>query len=181
MTRLTPQQLAQFDALGYLGFPGLLADRAAAIIDEFEAVWVKHGGGHDGKPHDEKARSVVVQFLDQSEYLSTLLDDPRILDIAASILGYIRQAALGEPLLPFEQRVANAMQHIYAKKPWTPVQRKWLDRLAKQLALEVVIDPSFVNRAFAQDGGAKQLDKVIGGELDLVMTELAANLWPKSA
>lgn len=103
------------------------------------------------------------------------------LDIAASILGYIRQAALGEPLLPFEQRVANAMQRIYAGKPWTPVQRKWLDRLAKQLALEVVIDPSFVNRAFAQDGGAKQLDKVIGGELDRVMTELAANLWPKSA
>lgn len=103
------------------------------------------------------------------------------LDIAASILGYIRQAALGEPLLPFEQRVANAMQRIYAKKPWTPVQRKWLDRLAKQLALEVVIDPSFVNRAFAQDGGAKQLDKLIGGELDRVMTELAANLWPKSA
>lgn len=103
------------------------------------------------------------------------------LDIAASILGYIRQAALGEPLLPFEQRVANAMQRIYALKPWTPIQRKWLDRLAKQLALEVVLDPAFVNRAFAQDGGAKQLDKVIGGELDRVMTELAVNLWPKSA
>jgi len=103
------------------------------------------------------------------------------LDIAASILGYIRQAALGEPLLPFEQRVANAMQRIYSLKPWTPVQRKWLDRLAKQLALEVVIDPSFVNRAFAQDGGTKQLDKVIGGELDRVLDELTANLWPKSA
>lgn len=103
------------------------------------------------------------------------------LDIAASIIGYIRQAALGEPLLPYEQRVANAMQRIYALKPWTPVQRKWLERLAKQLALEVVIDASFVNRAFAQDGGAKQLDKMIGGQLDHVMTELAANLWPKSA
>jgi len=30
---------------------------------------------------------------------------------------------------------------------WTPVQRKWLDRLAKQLTLEVVIDQQFVNRA----------------------------------
>jgi type I restriction enzyme, R subunit len=102
-------------------------------------------------------------------------------DIAASIIGYIRQAALGEPLLPFEQRVANAMQRIYAMKPWTPVQRKWLDRLAKQLALEVVIDPSFVNRAFAQDGGAKQLDKLIGGELDRVLDELNTHLWPKLA
>ena len=87
MTRLTDQQLAQFDAFGYLGFPGLLADRAPAIINEFEAVWARHGGGHNGRPHDEKARSVVVQFLDQSELLSTLLDDPRIHDIAASILG----------------------------------------------------------------------------------------------
>lgn len=86
-TRLTQQQLAQFDAFGYLAFPGLLADRADAIIEEFEAVWTRHGGGHNGRPHDYKARSVVVQFLDQSAYLSTLLDDPRIHDIASSILG----------------------------------------------------------------------------------------------
>lgn len=102
-------------------------------------------------------------------------------DSAASILGYIRQAALGEPLLPFEQRVANAMQRVYALKPWTAVQRKWLDRLAKQLALEVVVDPALVNRAFAQDGGAKQLDKLIGGELDRVLSELTENLWPRQA
>jgi type I restriction enzyme R subunit len=102
-------------------------------------------------------------------------------EIAASIIGFIRQAALGETLLPFERRVANAMQRIYAMKSWTPVQRKWLDRLAKQLVLEVVIDSSFVNRAFAQDGGAKQLDKMVGGQLDTVLAELSANLWPKVA
>jgi ectoine hydroxylase-related dioxygenase (phytanoyl-CoA dioxygenase family) len=86
-TRLTEQQLAQFDLFGYMGFPGLLADRADAIIEEFEALWARHGGGHGGKPHDGTARSAMVQFLDQSEYLSTLLDDARIRDIAASILG----------------------------------------------------------------------------------------------
>jgi type I restriction enzyme, R subunit len=103
------------------------------------------------------------------------------LDIAASILGYIRQAALGEPLLPFEHRVANAMQRIHGLRAWTPVQRKWLDRLAKQLVLEVVIDPAFVNRAFAQDGGTKQLDKLLGGQLALVLDELGAHLWPQRA
>ena len=103
------------------------------------------------------------------------------LDMAASIIGYIRQAALGEPLLPYEQRVAIAMQRIYGQRAWTPVQRKWLDRLAKQLALEVVIDPAFVNRAFAQDGGIKQLDKVLGGQLSLVLGELAAHVWPQQA
>ncbi len=103
------------------------------------------------------------------------------LDIAASIIGYIRQAALGEPLLPYQQRVANAMQRIYALRAWTPVQRKWLERLAKQLALEVVMDPAFVNRAFAQDGGAKQLDKMLAGQLSLVLGELAAHVWPQQA
>jgi ectoine hydroxylase-related dioxygenase (phytanoyl-CoA dioxygenase family) len=87
MTRLTEQQLAHFDTFGFLGFPGLLADRADAILEAFAENWAKHGGGHNGKPHDGKARSVVVQFLDQSEYLSTLLDDHRVHDIAASILG----------------------------------------------------------------------------------------------
>ncbi|MCF1444141.1 hypothetical protein ACI2VK_23595 [Ralstonia nicotianae] len=43
------------------------------------------------------------------------------------------------------------------------MQRKWLERLAKQLTHEVVIDPAFVNRAFSGDGGTKQLDKIIGG------------------
>jgi len=79
--------LAQFDTFGYLGFPGLLADRTECIIAEFEAIWAAHGGGHNGKVHDGTARSVIVPFIDQSEYLSTLLDDPRIHDIAASILG----------------------------------------------------------------------------------------------
>ncbi len=87
MTPLTDQQLAHFETFGYLGFPGLLADRATAIQDAFDQVWARHGGGHNGLPHDGTARSVTVQFLDQSEYLSTLLDDHRVHDIAASLLG----------------------------------------------------------------------------------------------
>ncbi|MEY4749662.1 MAG: type restriction-modification system endonuclease [Pseudomonadota bacterium] len=102
-------------------------------------------------------------------------------EIAASIVGYIRQAALGEALLPFDQRVARSMTTIHAQRAWTPVQRKWLDRLAKQLTHEVVIDPAFVNQAFAADGGARQLDKLLGGQLDPVMRELASTLWPQQA
>ena len=59
-------------------------------------------------------------------------------DIAASIIGYIRQAALDEALVPFAQRVNNAMQRIYSEHDWNPNQRKWLDRLAKQLVHEAV-------------------------------------------
>jgi type I restriction enzyme R subunit len=102
-------------------------------------------------------------------------------DIAASIIGYIRQAALGEALLPFEQRVAQAMQRIFSLTNWSPVQRKWLDRLAKQLHHEVVIDQQLVNRAFATDGGAKRLDAMLGGKLDNVLKSLAGGLWPDAA
>ncbi|MEY5099869.1 MAG: type restriction-modification system endonuclease [Pseudomonadota bacterium] len=102
-------------------------------------------------------------------------------DIAAGIIAYIRQAALGEALLPFEQRVTRAMQKIYGQHAWTPVQRKWLERLAKQLTHELVIDHDLVNHAFANDGGAKQLDKLLGGQLEEVMGELASGLWPQAA
>ncbi len=99
-------------------------------------------------------------------------------EIAASIVGFIRQAALGEALLPFEQRVANAMQRIYDLQPWTPVQRKWLERLAKQLVHEVVIDDKQIGEAFRNDGGSKQLDKRLGGQLAVVLEALNDNLWP---
>ena len=98
-------------------------------------------------------------------------------DIAASIIGYIRQAALGEALIPFEQRVQNAMQCIYTQHVWTSVQRNWLERLAKQLVHETVIDHEFVNRTFARDGGAKRLDKLLDSRLENVLDQLNEHLW----
>ncbi|WP_259758954.1 type I restriction-modification system endonuclease [Pseudomonas sp. GCEP-101] len=100
-------------------------------------------------------------------------------EIAASIVGYIRQAALGEALLPFDQRVANAMQQIYAQRHWTQSQRKLLERLAKQLVNEVVLDSSQLNNAFRETGGLKLLDKNLDGNLDSVIQALNDNLWPQ--
>jgi len=85
--RLTSQQQAFMDTFGYLAFPGLLKDTSETIIKEFEAVWTERGGGHGGRPHDGKRRSAMVPFIDQSEYLSSLLDDPRVTGIFSSLLG----------------------------------------------------------------------------------------------
>lgn len=87
LTRLTAEQLRFFKVFGFLQFPGLLSDCINDIINEFEAVWDRHGGGHNGMHHDGKKRSCLVPFIDQSEKLSALIDDSRIHDIAASILG----------------------------------------------------------------------------------------------
>ena len=51
-TRLSEQQLNYFNTFGYLYFPGLMADCIDRIIEEFEAVWAVHGGGHHGKEED---------------------------------------------------------------------------------------------------------------------------------
>ena len=85
--KLTQQQLNTFDAFGYLGFPGLFANEIEAITASFEQVWAENGGGHFGKAHDRKRRSALIQFIDQNEHLSTLIDDARIDGIASSILG----------------------------------------------------------------------------------------------
>ncbi|SER53211.1 type I restriction enzyme, R subunit [Vreelandella subterranea] len=101
-------------------------------------------------------------------------------DIAASIIGHIRRAALGEPLKPFEQRVAEAMDTILTQHPWSANQRKWLQRLAKQLVHEVILDREAVNQLPALPGGAKQLDKVLGEQLDSVLEELNEAMWPSA-
>jgi len=84
--QFTPQQLAFMDLFGYLVFPGLLSDRIDRIIAEFEHVFVEKGG-HYGIAHDGTQRSCILPFIDQSEYLASLLDDPRIDGIFASLLG----------------------------------------------------------------------------------------------
>ena len=84
---LTPHQLTFIDTFGYLVFPGLLNDRIDRIIEEFEATFAQHGGGHYGQAHDGTARSCILPFIDQTDYLASLLDDPRIDGIFTSLLG----------------------------------------------------------------------------------------------
>jgi len=85
--KLTSQQRAFFETFGYLGFPGLFAQEAEAITAEFERLWAERGGGHHGLAHDHQQRSALVPFIDQSQYLSALLDDPRIDDVASELAG----------------------------------------------------------------------------------------------
>jgi hypothetical protein len=84
--QLSPQELSRIDIFGYLVFPGLLQDRIERITEEFEAVFARQGG-HYGKAHDGTQRSCILPFIDQTEHLASLLDDPRIDGIFSSLLG----------------------------------------------------------------------------------------------
>ena len=99
-------------------------------------------------------------------------------DIAASIIGYIRQSALGTPLMPYEERVDRAMKRIHASQPWTTPQRKWLDRIAAQVKKETIVDREALDQdKFKADGGFKRLNKVFDGKLERLLGEIQDEIW----
>jgi type I restriction enzyme R subunit len=103
-------------------------------------------------------------------------------DIAASVVGYIRHAALGQPLLAHSQRVQAAMQTVLASRPWTEPQRKWLERIGKQLEQEVVVDREAIDSGqFKAMGGYQRLDKIFKGQLADILHDIAEAMWQTAA
>lgn len=99
-------------------------------------------------------------------------------DIAATIIGFIRQQALGSPLIPYDERVNRAMARILSSQPWTMPQRKWLERIGKQLRVETIVDREALDRGqFKAQGGFNRLNKVFGGHLDDVLGQISEAVW----
>lgn len=108
--------------------------------------------------------------------------DARNEEIAASIIGFIRQAALGDALIPYEDRVRDAMRTIMASRAWTDPQKRWLKRIGEQLEKEIVIDRAAIDKEpFISDGGFNRLNKVFGGELESILAVINEELWKKAA
>jgi type I restriction enzyme R subunit len=55
-------------------------------------------------------------------------------------VGYIRQAAIGDALIPYNERVDHALQKILASNNWTWPQRDWLKRIAAQTKAKLLVD-----------------------------------------
>jgi len=103
-------------------------------------------------------------------------------EIAASIIGFVRQAAIGDALIPFEDRVQGAMKRILAKRAWKEPQRKWLKRIAEQIEREIVVDrASLDHEPFQAHGGYRRLNKVFDGQLEAVLSDFSEELWSKTA
>lgn len=120
--------------------------------------------------------------LDEAGYAETALRsawrETKNEDIAASIIGFIRQLALGSPLVPYDERLAGAMKRILAAHPWTAPQRQWLSRIELQLRAETVVDRDALNRGvFRQHGGFKRLNRVFDGRLEVVLGDIQDELW----
>lgn len=103
-------------------------------------------------------------------------------DIAASIIGFIRQRALGTPLVSYKQRVERAVQRLLAERTWTPPQRRWLESIGKQLVQETIVDRQALDRgAFAYSGGFHRLNKIFDGQMKKILTDLHDYVWKESA
>lgn len=99
-------------------------------------------------------------------------------DIAASIIGFIRQQALGSALVPYEQRVDRALQTVLASQSWNTPQKDWLKRIGKQLKIETIVDREALDRGqFKADGGFNRMNKIFGGKLEQVLGDLQEELW----
>ena len=101
--------------------------------------------------------------------------------MAASIMGYIRQAALGDALVPYEQRVDKGLQRILASRSWTTPQRQWLQRIANQTKAITIVDREALDDdalLFRREGGGwPRLNKLFGGELEQVLHRFNEAVW----
>jgi type I restriction enzyme R subunit len=124
----------------------------------------------------------VKLLLDNAGYseitLQTAWRETTNQDIAASIIGFIRQAALGDVLISYTERVDKAISKIIASRSWTEPQRKWLERIGKQLKLETIVDKvAFEQGQFKSMGGFNRINKTFDGELENILIEINQNIW----
>ncbi|MDX2100240.1 MAG: type I restriction-modification system endonuclease [Leptolyngbyaceae cyanobacterium bins.59] len=122
-------------------------------------------------------------LLDRAGYSETALQaawrDATNEDIAASIIGFIRQAALGDALIPYGERVDRAIQKVLASQNWSTPQRKWLERIGKQLKVEIVVDREALDKGEfkTSGGGFDRLNKVFDNRLDEILQSISDRLW----
>jgi type I restriction enzyme R subunit len=103
-------------------------------------------------------------------------------DIAAGLIGFVRQAALGDALEPWAVRVDRAMARLRARQAWTAPQRQWFDRLAGLVKEMGVADPALLDEGlFAQNGGMKRLNTVFGGQLASLLADINEEVWKPAA
>jgi len=99
-------------------------------------------------------------------------------DIAADIISFIRRQALGDPLVSHEERIKKAMTQVYALRPWTAMQRQWLERIEKQLITQTILDREDFDRgAFAEHGGFSRLNKIFQGNFQEILDEINTTLY----
>lgn len=99
-------------------------------------------------------------------------------DIAADIISFIRQQALGTTLISHEARIKNAMEKVKKNHTFKKMELDWLNRIETYLLNESVLSKeSFDTGAFRTQGGFKRIDKIFGNQLEEIIQEVNTYLY----
>lgn len=105
--------------------------------------------------------------------LNSAWNDMTNQDIAADIIAFIRQQALGSVLVSHETRVKNAFAKLRLNHEFNKNQLDWLKRIEKVLLEESVLDEQiFEVGAFRNAGGFAMIDRRFGGKLHDIVGEI---------
>ncbi|WDE95402.1 type I restriction-modification system endonuclease [Lentisphaera profundi] len=124
----------------------------------------------------------VQLLLDQAgfseNYLRTAWKEAKQVDVAASIIGFVRAMTIGSELIPYEERLNRAMKKIMSSRQWTQPQEGWLKRIKQTLQDQRIIDQDTLNSgAFKTKGGFNRINKIFQGQLDQVLHDINEAIW----
>lgn len=99
-------------------------------------------------------------------------------DITADIITFIRQQAIGSPLISHEERIKNAVNKLKKNHNFNQMELDWLRRIETHLLNESIIDrETFETGAFKSKGGYKVINKIFRNKLDEIIAEIKDYLY----
>jgi type I restriction enzyme, R subunit len=139
------------------------------------------------RPRDLTRKELKALVLELSENgfdektIESAWKDKTNQEIAAGIIGYIRQAAIGDPLKPWTERVDAALRKLLSSRTWSPPQRQWLEKIATQTKTSLVVDKETMDapdQFFKREaGGFTNLNKKFDGQLEDVLHRFNELIW----
>jgi type I restriction enzyme R subunit len=106
-------------------------------------------------------------------------------EIAATLVGYVRKAALGDALEPFATRVDRAIGVILKSQKFSPNQENALRFIADRVKHAVVIDDELWRSPPVRERYGprplERLNKIFDGEFEPLIDQFADQLWVNQA
>tara|TARA_B100000989_G_scaffold149010_1_gene111098 strand:- start:2438 stop:5191 length:2754 start_codon:yes stop_codon:yes gene_type:complete len=141
------------------------------------------------KPKDLsiKELKLILRLLEKNNFSKTFLDvawkKKSGKDTLVSIVCYIRKAAIGDPLIPFNIRVDKALELIIDKNnSLSRAQINWLKKITNQIKKETIIDKkSFDVGRFKDIGGYNRINKIFNGNLMSIVKDLQNKIWEEAS
>jgi len=114
-----------------------------------------------------------------TQQLNTAISQMTNEEIAADIISLIRRYAIGSALISHEVRIRKAVEKLRKAHAFSKQELNWIARMEKYLMEESVMNVSVFDEdsRFKANGGFAKIDKVFGGKLAGVITELNEYLY----